>query len=264
VRLSLRAGALRIACCNVSLRGFGDADGTPQRLSLLDQIVEAAKKGGAALVCLPGGYLREPTQSTARIVSDLSVAAAGWGISVALGIDCAPKDLAADWTDDVTRQLLPWFAFCWSASAKSIDVWRQRSVTRQDQWDAPEAACQEHRTLSVEGKGVEILMCGEFFNSRIRRSVAGREGEVVACVDLCHKGKGFRAWCGLQHFSEHGLDTFCVFHADTPGSCKYAYRAGGSNVSVRATDVVIAGPPRVEMKFWDVPLRSAHGADSGG
>ena len=98
---------------------------------------------------------------------------------------------------------------------------------------------------------VEILSCGEIFNKRIRDAIVNRRPKVHAVVDLAHVGEKWRIDPVLRYLANHGMCAFGTSHVNRKNAMKRGFKKG-VRLSTRQTDLIVTGPPRIEMKFWNV------------
>lgn len=250
---------MKIATSTVSREGYGDFSKFRLRWEAFKTALRDSKSKGVELLCLPGGYFGviSPAQFE-TVENDITREAEKERISVAVGIDCTEGHSSGrktkarpDWDRLVKLEKLPSFAALWAP--KQQVSWRQRSVTRRDQWLAPEKACRRSQTLLISDKRIEIITCGDIFNKRIQDAILTRSPKLNAVVDLSHDGKGFRADSALERLAREGKAySFCCTHADMKGAMKRAFEPGGRKISTRATDVLIPGPPRIEIRIWSI------------
>lgn len=249
---------MKIATSTVSRNGFGNPAYFEANLQALRKLLAEAKGKGVQLVCLPGGYFSVNSEAQLNEAANRIVAEARKEkIAVAVGIDCVDGQNAnkknkggTDIDSLVRKEKLPSFAVAWTPQQGKIEKWRQRSTTSKNQSFAPAKSCARPQALRVAGKRIEILMCGDLFNKLIRKAV--RDRQPTALVDLSHVGQGFRPDHALRSLAQEGLYAFCCTHANAKGAMKRAYAPGGTKISSRAVDVLIAGLPRIELKFEDI------------
>ena len=187
---------MKIITTTVSLHGYHEVNHS--RLNVLEQTLARAHHEQADLLCLPGGYfyyapvkpITDPLASNepelAHFIKAIIDLAKRYEIAIALGLDLALKDQTDVNEEDVRAGTLAWYALCWSPSDESVKCWNQRSVTSTDQFYCPEASCNERHTLQIQHDQVEILMCGEVFNSRIKEAITQRAKKPLALIDLAH------------------------------------------------------------------------------
>lgn len=243
---------MKIATCTVSLEGFGDPNWSDRRLRLLSDVLSRLQELQVDILCLPGGYL------TANSISQRDELAQAiyneikkYKIAIAIGIDIETKDLSQDWSNKVRENTLPWFAICWSPVDDILHCWRQRSTTSRDQWKSSYRVCAEKRTLPILNSHVEVLMCGEMFNERIRNNILSRNDGLTAVVDLGHTSAGFRIWAGMKKLAKEGCTVLCSVHANKRLARKYCYTPGGCR-STNIPDETFPGSPRLELKVWSL------------
>ena len=248
---------MNVAAGTVSYEGYGKPEQNDQLLKVLEKTLRFASEEDVDLVCFPGGYLsatgEEHRDSLAQQLRDI---ASAFGLAVAVGVDLSQKNVSQDWTEAVLRNQLPWFAVCWSPVDDCLRCWRQRSSNSYD-WRAgsPERYA-EIRSLPVRKGTVEILMCGEIFNRKIRENLAGRADAIDVVADLAHTSRGFRAAEGMKAFARGGVASLCSVHTQKRGGRKYRYDPSPFGPVCRSTnrpDIFVEGPPRVELAVWPIP-----------
>ncbi|MGD0545525.1 MAG: hypothetical protein ABSB65_14040 [Candidatus Acidiferrales bacterium] len=236
---------MKIATTTVSKEGSSDA-----RFAAFKEALERAKREEARLLCLPGGYFCVRSDSERKKVESRIVQAAKQaGVAVALGIDRSKGRRTNKKKTSKSNTDYQSFAIAWSRLQKP-ETWPQRSSNTTDQWDVPEKDCNRPQTLSVAGKRIEVLACGELFNERIRNSIIDRHPDAV--VDLSHDGRGFRADHSMKLLARQGMYTFCCTHANKKGAMKRAFAPGGRKTSTPEANSVITGKPRIEMKICEI------------
>jgi hypothetical protein len=72
-------------------------------------------------------------------------------------------------------------------------------------------------------------------------------------VDLIHVGRGFEVHGAMKKLSENGMASACSLHAKSQNSMKRCYIPTAGNVSTRGSDTIIMGPPRIEIKSFEIP-----------
>lgn len=234
------------------------------RLTVYEQALAKSANAEVDLLCLPGGYLFYAPQTPvvsplssgdhklAQLIEQIINLAQKYRVAVAVGLDLARKDPTADHSVDVRSGKLPWYAICWSPSENQVLCWNQRSVTSIDQRHRPQALCETAHTIRIGGHGVEVLMCGEAFNSRIRDAVTRRKERPIALVDLAHTLVGFRVTAPLKELAERGIHAMCSGHADKREAMKYYYAPTSGRRSSRRVDFSCGGTPRLEAKVWSI------------
>jgi hypothetical protein len=237
---------MKIVTTTVSKEGFA----LKSRFAAFKEALEKAKNEGVQLLCLPGGYFcvkseTEFKHAESRIVQEAKSA----GIAVAVGIDRFQGAKSKKKKGTPIPYTEPSFVVTWSPQQRK-QRWRQRSSTRKDQRFISDKDCARSQTLSVSGRKVEILACGEIFNKRIRNNIIDRHP--FALIDLGHEGKGFRVDPSLKLLARNDMHTFCCTHANVKDATKRAFAPGGDKKSISATDFCTTGEPRIEMKLWKI------------
>ncbi len=266
---------MKIAATTVTLDRYCDVRSTTPNYGLIDAVnsdrltiyEQALAKSASAevdLLCLPGGYLFYAPQTPvvspltsgdhklAQLIAQIIRLAREYRVAVAIGLDLTGKDQTADNSVDVRSGKLPWYAICWSPSENQVLCWNQRSVTSIDQRYCPHALCETARTIRIGSHAVEVLLCGEVFNSRIRDAITRRKERPMALVDLAHTLAGFRVTAPLKELAERGIHTMCSSHADKRGAMKYYYAPTNGRRSSRRVDFSCGGRPRLEAKVWSI------------
>ena len=177
-------------------RPIGSA--SQRRLDVLREAIAKSHARKADLLCLPGGYFyyassnprTKPLESTepqlVRLIEAIKALVKDCQLAVAVGLDLAEKDPNGGNERDVRDGTLPWYALCWSPSNGRLDCWNQRSITSAHTSVCSLSRCNQARTMQVQGGQVEILMCGDIFNSRIRDAITQRHQKPLALVDMAH------------------------------------------------------------------------------
>lgn len=246
---------MKIATCTVSLDGFGNPKWTDRRLRLLSVVLNKSRELKVDLLCLPGGYLIAKSDSLINeIVDAVCRESKKHKFAIAIGIDRKNKK---KWSKNkllnkmIKKNILPWFAICWSPNEGMPHLWRERSTTSTNQRECSVSVCAERRTLIVANRYVEVLICGEIFNERIRNNLLSRKDDLTAVVDLGHTSAGFRVWAGMKKLAQGGLTVLCSVHAKKHLARKYCYTRRGCE-STSVPDETFSGPPRLELKVWSL------------
>lgn len=244
-----------LAIATVTRHAKGD-----ERDRVFLQALREANRKGVELLVFPGGYFR--TSSVRGVCDKASVIASQakrYKIAVAVGVDADPKKSSTKGTgkkvgksseERIKRQTLSSFVVSWS-SESGKRYWRQRSTTSKDQKLAPDKACARTQEIKVSDRRAEILSCGEIFNERIKDAIVNRTPKVHLIVDVAHKGEKWRIDRTLKFFADREIPAFGASHVNRKDAMKRGFKKG-TKLSTRATDHVIVGPPRIEMKFWRV------------
>jgi hypothetical protein len=276
---------MRIVTTTVSLDGYQKVrDGTSnhrliddlnkKKLGIYEDALCQAQSQKAELLCLPAGYfyyapensIASPLKSSEQRLNELTAMifelAEKHNLAIAVGLDLTKKDQTADNTKDVRAGTVPWYALCWSPSESDVRYcWNQRSVTSEDQQYCPDERCKETRFIRIGQNHVEILMCGEAFNVRIRDAIIRRPEKPIAAVDLVHTLAGFKVTFSLKEYAARGLHALCCGHADKHGAMKYYYcpvvgSHGWERRSSREANVTCEAQsdvgPRLEGKVWEI------------
>jgi hypothetical protein len=232
--------------------GFRDPAHNARRLNLLARLLERVAADGVNLVALPAGYVTVPTEP------DVVVGAAGvadlaerTGVAVVGGVDVdveTRKD-SRDTDALVLAGRLPYFGFAAFPTARDpeVRIWRQSSITSHDADTAPEGTLPGgNRVVTVAGRTLAVLLCGELFSRRAREAIAAAHPQLI--LDLAHAriGQGLipamtnlanLAGCRVAH-SQH--------LAGWDGRSLHSVSAEGEQESVPASD----SPYLEDDDFW--------------
>ena len=217
-----------------------------------EAIVEA-KKMEADILVLPAGYLfADNNDEFDRISKEMIGYAQSVGITFMFGIDREKKDIKKDWSEHVKNQSVPWFGIIWDDIKKESMVIRQRSISSNDQYLAPDSVCSEIIYITFNDQMIPILMCGEIFNERIKKTIMNYKEKIKIVIDMAHFGKGLRIWQPMSKFGNNGIASTCSTHVDKKGAVKYFFTSKGENISSDKIDKEIGWDPQIEMKLWDI------------
>ena len=267
-QIKMGAIKMKIAAGIVSCEGYGNPDANDNLLNIYQQILNESNKKKVDLLCLPGGYLRARSRKDKEeLAKSLVENAKNYKIAIAVGIDVidgrskpvkSSKSRKSKKTTSSNNILA--FAICWSpAERQNYHCWQQRSRTSSDYKTASnkkKETYREQRTLLVGDGSVEILLCGEVFNRIIRNNVIIRSSDIATVVDLVHDLCGFRATGSMKNLAKNGLTTLCSGHLKRHSGMKFRYDPKVGNGwlcnSSRDAEISLEGPPRIELKIWDV------------
>ena len=249
---------MNVVAGTVSYEGYSRPERNDQLVDILKKTLRCASEEDVDLVCFPGGYLsatgEEHRDSLAQQIQDI---ASTFRLAVAVGVDLSPKDISRDWREAIHGHLLPWFAVCWSPVDGRLQCWRQRSSNSDDWRAGSHERYAEVQSLPVRGGAVGILMCGEIFNPVIRANLARRADAINVVADLAHTSEGFRGPQGMKALARGGVASLCSVHTQKRAGRKYRYDpsppAGFICRSTNRADIVLDGPPRVELVIWSIP-----------
>jgi len=246
--------AMKLATCTVSYEGYHCVKGTEKRLEFLQKAIMELKKQSIGLACFPGGYLSVKSRNhlcrLANIVDEISKDS---GISIGVGIDRLGKDIDNYWDEAIRKEGFPFFAVCSDTQSDSPHIWNQRSTTSKNQHFVSDDSCSKPRSLNTLGGRIEILICGEIFNERIRKSIVNRK--IRAVVDLGHESRGFRVHAAMKVLANRGIASFCSVHTKRQNAQKFCYIPNHNDwlcKSTRCYDTIIGKEPRLEIKFWNL------------
>lgn len=271
-RGTTRTGKLdkKIATCIVSqwrdhqLVSLGDQDG--HRLELLERTIATAARTGIAMVFFPAGYfIANDAEVFDWICARVFEVSKKYNMPVAVGIDLASKDVGDKNKDDKKWEKaqvrsglgFPWYVAVSNPAKGFYTVWNQRSVRGKHSPLGPLHVCEEHRTVPLEDSGIEVLICGEIFNSRIRDSIGARRDILRLAVDLAHDSFRYYVSETMRVFSiEQELPVFCAGHADGRDAVNYAFYPRGQKVTTPQSIFVpakqIVHAPYLTMRIWTI------------
>ncbi|MCK5708513.1 MAG: hypothetical protein KAI43_12765 [Candidatus Aureabacteria bacterium] len=245
---------MKISTCTVSYEGYSNISGNDSRLILLEESIKKLKKENVDLATFPGGFLfANNLEYVIKLSKQIRILAIKYNIHIALGIDTKQKSIKEK-DAFIINYSLPWFAMIIYPDNKAPALWRQRSFNSKNQKYTSKEICNEIRTLNINLKTIEILMCGEIFNPKIRSSIIKRGINIA--IDLGHTSKGFRVVSAMKVLAKNGVKTFCSVHTQAQNAMKYSYIPEKSNefkkISTRNTDILIDSKPRLEFAIWNI------------
>jgi hypothetical protein len=237
---------MKVAVTTVGSKGPPeDETQNGNRINAGNQAIEIAKSKDADLLILPAGFLfHTDSKSRHEIAYALIDRARRLRLAAVFGVD--GKD------DDNNRAQA--YGYAWSPAESIIHCWKQRSFNGRDQWGISQQLCDEVRLLRLDCGFVGVLLCGEIFNERIRNALSNKKPEIV--VDLVHRGSGFRSTHAMKKLCHDGIASACSAHVKRDNAMKRCYIPGeGSDgdVSTRDYDRITKGPPRIELKLFEIP-----------
>jgi hypothetical protein len=244
---------VKVAITTVGSKSPEDAAKNEDRLKAGKEAMEKAKPLGAEILVLPAGFfVCGDSKSRQRIAYKLIDEARSLDIALIFGVD-----------DNSWPQA---YGYAWSPLDNIAYSWEQRSSTRRwnsrneqpialtdYQWDAKLKSYDEVRLLAIKSGIVGILLCGELFNDRIKNSLIKINPKIV--VDLIHRGQGFRSTAAMRMLCHYGIASACSAHVEMNNAMKRCYipsKGDERNVSTRDSDEIVKGPPRIELKLFDV------------
>ncbi len=225
----------------VSSIGFREITHNDVRWQALTDLLKVAKDQSAELVVLPGGYFTATDESELRrIVLDAASLALESETTLALGVD-----LHADAkSKGQTIAKLPYYgAVCGQVSS---DPWKQTSDTNANAEEvADDDVPGKGRVVEIAGKRVGVLLCGELFSERARRSFG--ELNLQLSVDLGHVGMGQGLIPAMKSLVNYGSGTVVHSqHVASYGRSLHLVGADGIQRSVPAADCEFIG----DDEFW--------------
>jgi hypothetical protein len=192
---------MRLVQTLIATAGFRDPAANPERLALVADLVRLSGRVGAHLLVLSAGVLtaRSEDELPDRI-AEVAELADGAGLAVIGGVDVADGPRKSrrsakaepDVEELVRAGRLPFFGFAVgrvTAPAVGGPPWRQTSVTAADsELIEDEAVPAGGRVVTVAGRRVGVLICGELFSRRARAKLGGERPDLI--VDVGHSGMG--------------------------------------------------------------------------
>ena len=176
--------------------GFRDPSANDKRTACYRQLLSIAKECSADVLLLPGGFWTvDRYADLGPLVDQLLIAANQAEVAVIGGIDVeAPEKGKVSKTGPAVP--FPWYGFVGGRTA-AVPVkeceWRQTSSTQKNAWDVPDDQVPGiDRIVTIGNQTVAVMICGELFSERARKSVSELKPSLV--VDLGHSGMGM----GLQ------------------------------------------------------------------
>jgi hypothetical protein len=215
-----------------------DATKNESRLNVGKQAMERAISLLADILVLPGGFLvGKNSESKQKLADSLIDKARSLEIAVAFGVD------------DYDAKNIGAYGFAWSPTEEISHCWKQRSSTSKEK--IPLSLCEDVHLLKIGSELVGVLICGEIFNKDILAALNKNKPKII--VDLIHVGRGFEVHGAMKKLSENGMASACSLHAKSQNSMKRCYIPTTGNVSTRDSDTIILGPPRIEIKSFEIP-----------
>ena len=261
---------MKIATCIVSPREddwlVSNSAQNKYRLALLEATLSKAADMGIAMVFFPARYFfTEMAWSFDRLCDRIIEISTKYDVAIAVGIDLMRKDILSMGQSDKEWMLkqvkcgtgFPWYAVVCNPREGFSDIWHLRSVNWKHSRTGPAHVCKKPRTVPIEGSGIEILLCGEVFNARIRDSVGKRRSDLLAAVDLVHDLDGYMISDTMKEFSIlQQVRIFIAGHAKARSAGCYAfYPRGKKKVPVGNRFLCLrpkAREPYLTMRIWNV------------
>ena len=171
---------------HIGMQGFRTLSGNKVRTEMALQLLQALK-GRTDLVVFPAGYLLVKNEMDASdLLAPVFECAKDNELSVILGVD-EPKSSVLVWgkPDQIRRitvnHCMPCYLYAYSNQTQSYFVWRQRTMNNQqaaDQWSSDWLASME-RSFIVNDNRIEVWICGECYDPRVRNATYARSPDVV-------------------------------------------------------------------------------------
>jgi hypothetical protein len=246
---------MKVAITTVGSKGPEDESKNEGRLKAGKMAMSKAKSLGAAILVLPGGFVVGNNFKSRQQIADVLIEEArSLELAVVFGVD-----------DNSWPQA---YVYAWSPVDKMAYSWEQRSSTRHwnkrseqpntltdNEWYANLKSYDEVRLITTESGVAGVLLCGELFNERIRNALIKCSPHPKIVVDLIHRGHGFRSASSMKKLCHYGIASACSAHVQKYYAMKRCYIPGkgnDGNVSSREFDSIIDGPPKIELKLFEV------------
>ena len=239
----------KIATCTVTRDGYGDLEGTHQRMHFLTEATSELSKMGIDLFVLPGGYLfSSGGADIKRLQTEVVELASNTGVDLIVGIDETRKDTSPG-PEIIKRGKLGALAI-FATHNGQVAKWRQRTNTSKNQYLVSDDICRQEWLIRTKPR-IENLICGEIFNKRIREGLTGRKAVIV--IDQGHTAAKFRVFEPMKILASKGISCLCSVHADVQRAVKHCYVpncSGWKKKSSREIDLTVGEKPRLEIKVW--------------
>lgn len=231
---------LVIASTVASLCGFRTIGANGVRLALGLQVLKWASGTGVSFLLFPAGYLRASSVASDREVAGIAAplvdAAQKYGVAITIGIDaCEPTSASKVGNlNQVQRGALPFFGLAF-VPGKHVEVWRQRSTTRENGNMIPQHLAIEVREISVKNRRLAVLLCGESFSPVLRERLTSSNPPDLLAVPA-HTAAGMRHHNAFAFFATHGIPMLRAVHAVT-GAKNELLRPGGLSTAAVAEKI---------------------------
>lgn len=226
----------------VSGTGFREPDHNPRRLEVLDDLLAVARREATELLLLPAGYLTVTTErEVPGAVAEIARRAEAAGVPVAAGVDLPETKNGKN----AQSPRLPYYGFV--AGTVTGGPWQQSSSTSGNAADvAEEDVPGAGRVVTIAGRRVGLLICGELFSRWARQSFA-RLGLHLA-LDLGHYSMGTGVTPAMENIARNGGCAVAHTHHVAPhsGASLHFVRADGVRESVALSDCDWVG----DDEFW--------------
>lgn len=166
--------------------------------ALLPELVRSQK---SELVVFPAGYLTAARETEIpKLVAAVAAEAKNAGVAVVFGIDLpdrfgGDKKGRAKGDSDKARTrasnkavvlgTLPYWGCAIDANGAVLGEWRQQSVRSDQASFAPPSLNPPPRFVTIAGKRVAVLLCGELFNANYRSEVRAQSFDLL--LDIGHE-----------------------------------------------------------------------------
>jgi hypothetical protein len=175
------------------------------------------------------------------LVADVSRRASAAGAAVAFGVDLpdTPRGKGG------RAPVLPYYGAVGGTVAGG--PWRQTSSTGENAADVADGDVPgAGRVVSVAGRRVGVLVCGELFSRWARRSFAALDLDLA--LDLGHYSMGTGVTRAMENIARNGSCAVAHTHHVAPhsGGSLHFVRADGARESVPIADCDRAG----DDEFW--------------
>jgi hypothetical protein len=253
---------MKFSVSTVSYKGYHKIKNTENRLNLIEKVAKKVLRydDKIKLICFPGGFLYATSEGKQieEIANRVSRISQNNKIAIICGIDTKPTSKVNNPKIDILIKKEKLYSFAIYTFHNNIEYWRQRSSTSKNQKLISDDLCNENRTINIGNKSIEILLCGEIFNQRIRESIIDRN--VNAVIDIAHEGDGFRIDGAMKIFAQNNIPCFCSVHVEKINAIKKAYfpennENGWRKESTCIPDIIVEkaeNSPRIEIKVWRI------------
>lgn len=223
----------------VDREGFRRVRSNSFKLNTLELLLHEAAKATPRieLVVLPAGYLTAATEKEvpARI-AEVANCARAHRVAVVFGVDLPRGKKNGDdraRARRVSKGRLPYWGVALDAAGATLGVWRQQSVRSGDVHIAPHLDAKK-RLVTIAGKRVAVLICGEIFNANYRDDMRAESFDVVLAIG--HESMATGVVPALANIVAKGKRWALHSHHVKVGTAQaHGIGPGGANLGVRST-----------------------------
>jgi len=241
---------MRIVTTLFSASNFKRFGANIDRQNQISKTLQWGATQNAHIIVLPAGVLVARHEGEAdKIAMQVVSEAQRRNIAVIFGIDegeTKVNNKQKGKRDAKTPLNDPSLGFAWSPGMSNHSKFVQRCIKGSD--EVLEASCKEARQISVDGKAVEILICGEMFHKRIREEVKKRNPHFV--FDIGHISMT-RASRTLQNISNWGCATLFSQHLKLHGGTFHCFN-NGQKLSGVKPDCIFNDDIWIELHLWNI------------